>query len=247
MQRTRHMTSLRVRRMDVITAGHPGSGTDHIAHLEPLRLDGARGRWRGGSVRAAALAVGVNPDRGYRWMKLAGLSTPRNTQRKHAPEDRAEFFTRLAVRGNVSAVARELGFNRVTCYAWTHKVGIFTGAYADAKRREFLKLRREGISRREAAGRLGVESHQALDWDKGIRVFSKGRIYPDGRVVIYGPEEVLANVKSPRTAWVQGERVPIARVEQVINARYLSLLERERLKDLMMTGLSIRKIAATMG
>lgn len=45
---------------------------------------------------------------------------------------------------------------------------------------------------------------------------------------------------------MQGERVPLARVEQVIDARYLSLLERERLKNLMMTGLSIRKIAAMM-
>ncbi len=53
-------------------------------------------------------------------------------------------------------------------------------------------------------------------------MFSKGRIYPDGRVVLYRPREVLANVKNPRTAWVQGEHVPIARVEQVIHARYLS-------------------------
>ena len=39
------------------------------------------------------------------------------------PEDKAEFFRRLAVSGNVSAVARELGFNLVTCYAWAHKAG----------------------------------------------------------------------------------------------------------------------------
>jgi len=104
-----------------------------------------------------------------------------------------------------------------------------------------------GVSRREAGGRLGIEAHQALDWDKGIRVFSKGRIYPDGRIVLYRPSEILANVKSPRTAWVQGERVALARVEQVIDPRYLSLLERERLKDLQSTGLSVRGIAAAMG
>jgi IS30 family transposase len=202
---------------------------------------------RGGSVRTAALAVGVHPDRGYRWMKQAGLSTSRSTQRKHTPEDKAEFFRLLAITPNVSAVARQLGFNRVTCFAWAHKAGIFTSTYADAKRQEFMKLRREGMSRRLAAQQLGVESHQALDWDKGIRVFSKGRIYPDGRVVLYRPEEVLANVKNPRTAWVQGERVPLARVEQVIDARYLSLLEREQLKDLHMTGMSMRKIATVMG
>jgi IS30 family transposase len=202
---------------------------------------------RGGSVRAAAVSVGVHPDRGYQWMRQAGLSTPRSTQRRYTPEEKAEFFRRLAVSRNVSAVARELGFNRVTCYAWAHKAGIFTGEYADAKRQAFLALRREGISRRAAASRLGVEAHQALDWDKGIRVFAGGRVHPDGRVVLYRPEEVLANVRNPRTAWVQGERVPLRQVEKVIHARYLSLVERERLKDLTTAGLSIRQVAAEMG
>jgi IS30 family transposase len=202
---------------------------------------------RGGSVRAAALSVGVHPDRGYRWMSQAGLSTPRSTQRVYTPEEKAEFFGRLAVSRNVSAVARDLGFNRVTCYAWAHKAGIFTSEYADAKRQAFLELRREGLSRRVAAARLGVEAHQALDWDKGIRVFARGRVHPDGKVVLYRPEEVLANVRNPRTAWMNGERVPLPQVEKVIHARYLSLLERERLKDLTMTGLSIRQVAAKMG
>ena len=201
---------------------------------------------RGGSICAAALAIGVHPDAGYKWMKQAGLSTPRSSQRTYTDAEKAKFFRRLAEVGNVSLVARELGFNRVSCYAWAHKAGIFTGVSADARRQEFLRLRREGISRRAAAEKLGVEAHQALDWDKGIRVFSKGRIYPDGRVVLYGPAEMLAHVQTPRTAWVQGDRVDIARVEQVIDARYLSLLERERLKDLQMSGMSIRKIAAMM-
>lgn len=202
---------------------------------------------RGGSVRAAAAAVGVHPDAGYRWMKRSGLSTPRSTQRRYTAAEKARFFTRLGEVGNVSAVARELGLNRVTCYVWAHKSGVFTAGYSDAKRQEFMRLRREGTSRREAARALGIESHQALDWDKGIRVFSRGRIYPDGKVVLYRPEEVLANVRNPRTAWVQGERVPLDRVERVIDARYLSLLERERLKDLLASGMSIRRIALAMG
>ncbi len=202
---------------------------------------------RGGSVRAACAVVGVHPDAGYAWMKKAGLSTPRSTQRRYTPAQKAEFLRRLGEVGNVSAVARELGINRVTAYVWAHKAGIFTAEYADARRQEFLRLRRQGVSRRAAARALGVEAHQASDWDKGIRVFSKGRVYPDGRVVLYRPEEVLANVRNPRTAWVQGERVPLARVEQVIHARYLSLLERERLKDLVAEGMSIRQIAQAMG
>ena len=103
---------------------------------------------------------------------------------------------------NVSAAARELGFNRVSYYVWAHKAGIFMAWYSDAKRREFLRSRRECASRREAAGRLGIEVHQALDWDKGIRVFSAGSIYPERRIVLYRPCEILAGVKNPRTAWV---------------------------------------------
>lgn len=44
-----------------------------------------------------------------------------------------------------------------------------------------------------------------------------------------------------------GGTVDLNRVEKVIDSRYLSLLEREHLKDLHSTGLSIRKIAAAMG
>ena len=76
---------------------------------------------RGGSVRAATIAVGAHPDRGYQWMKQAGLSTPRSTQRKYTAGEKAEFFKRLEEVGNVSEVARELGFNRVSCYVWAHK------------------------------------------------------------------------------------------------------------------------------
>lgn len=99
---------------------------------------------RGGSVRAAAAKVGVHPDAGYKWMKRAGLSTSRSTQRRYSAGEKAEFLRRLAVLGNVSAVAREFGFNRVTCYVWAHKAGIFTAEYSDAKRQEFLALRGEG-------------------------------------------------------------------------------------------------------
>lgn len=38
----------------------------------------------------------------------------------------AELFRRLAAKPNVSAVARELGFTRVTCYSWAYKAGART-------------------------------------------------------------------------------------------------------------------------
>ena len=141
------------------------------------------------------------------------LSTLRSTQRKYSNEQKAEVLDRFALVGRVSSVVGELGINRVTWYVWAHKAGIFPSEYADVRRQEFLRLRREGVSRREAAARLGVEASQALDWVKGIRVFSKCPVYPDGRVVLYRPAEILAKVKNPRTAWIQGERVELSGVE----------------------------------
>lgn len=81
---------------------------------------------RGETIRAAALAAGVSPHAGYRWAKQAGLSNPRSSPRTYTAQDKALFLRRLAEVGNVSKLARELGFNRVTCYAWAHQAGVFT-------------------------------------------------------------------------------------------------------------------------
>ena len=121
------------------------------------------------------------------------------------------------------------------------------GKSADAKRQEFARLRAAGLTRAEAAEQVGVDRRSAADWDKGIRVFYGGRVYPDGRIVHYRPEQRLAAVTSPRASYVQGEPVDLGRVERVIHSRYLSLLERERLYDLHRAGLSMRSIAVELG
>src|ERR1017187_9467128 len=124
---------------------------------------------RGSTIRAAAIGVGVSPDVGYRWMRKAGLSALRRRPRVYTAEEKAEFFRLLTERGNVSAVARELGFVRVTCYKWAHQAGMFTGYTVDAKRDQFRQLRSEGLTRTLAAAEAGIDSRTALDWDRGIR------------------------------------------------------------------------------
>jgi IS30 family transposase len=128
-----------------------------------------------------------------------------------------------------------------------HQAGIFTGKSADAQRREFLRLRQEGRSRAEAAAAAGIDKRSAQDWDKGIRQFYGGRIYPGGRIVKYNSQQVLPAVKSPRTTYIQGERIDTERAERIISPRYLSLPGRERPRDLHAEGFSIRKIAASLG
>ncbi len=145
-------------------------------------------------------------------------------------------------------MARELGYVRVTCYKWAHQAGIFTGKDVIEQRDEFLRLRSEGVSRRDAAAQVGVDKRSAQDWDKGIRQFYGGRVYPDGRVVKYRPAQILANVKSPRNAYGRNDNPPYAdRLERSISARYLSLVEREQIHDLKTRGISIRQIGNRLG
>jgi transposase, IS30 family len=201
---------------------------------------------RGSTVRAAAMEVGVSPDVGYRWMRLAGLSARRRTPRLYTAEEKAEFFRLLAEQGNVSAVARQLGFVRVTCYKWAHRAGIFTGPNVDEKRDEFLRLRACGMSRRDAANHVGADKRTAQDWDKGIRQFSGGRVHADGTVVTYSTSEKVAAVKRPRSTYLTAPDVEVERLERQIDARFLSLEERERIHDLHRDGMSMRSIAVEL-
>lgn len=203
---------------------------------------------RGGTVRAVAAAVGVHPGAAYTWLRKSGLAMRRASPRVYSERDKAEFFRRLAEVGNVSAVARELGFTRITCYKWANQAGIFASEArrVNPRREEFLRLRAEGLTRSEAAERVRADKRSAADWDKGITIIHRGRVYPDGRVVRYR-DPILTDVKSARTATTIGGKVDLDRVEKVIHRRYLSLLERERLRDLQRAGMSIRMIADELG
>jgi len=179
-------------------------------------------------------------------LRNAGLTMQRATPRVYSAAEKAEFFRRLSANPNVSAVAKEMGFPRVTCYAWAHKAGIFTSEArkVNPRREEFLRLRANGLSRAEARKRVGADARSATDWDKGITIINRGRVYPDGRVVRY-PKPIIEGVPERRARAIGGS-VDLNVVEKVIDARYLSLIEREQLQDLRRSGLSIRQIAAEM-
>ncbi|MFI5634835.1 hypothetical protein ACIA8E_36910 [Streptomyces sp. NPDC051664] len=101
------------------------------------------------------------------------------------PELKKLFFERLHAVGSVSPVARELGLNLNTAFTLARKAGMNYGHLGHPGREEYLKLRARGVSRREAAERVGAHPRTALDWDRGIRKSSNSRIYPDGRRVNY--------------------------------------------------------------
>lgn len=202
---------------------------------------------RGGTVRAAALAVGVHENAGYNWLRNTGLTMQRAAPRVYSPELKEQFLRLVHERQIISTVARELGIHRPTAYAWARKAGISTSAArrVNPRREEFLRLRAAGLTRAQARSRVGADARSATDWDKGITIIGRGRIYPDGRTVRY-PKQNNGNVPKRRSRAIGGS-VDLNAVEKVIHSRYVSLLEREQLQDLRRAGLSIRQIAAQMG
>ena len=202
---------------------------------------------RGGTVRAAARAVGVHEDAGYNWLRGTGLTMQRATPRSYPPELKERFLELVRERQIISTVARELGIHKPTAYAWARKAGISTSAArrVNPRREEFLRLRAQGLTRAQARERVGADARSATDWDKGIQIISRGRVYPDGRIVRY-PERDDGSTRERRARAIGGS-VDLNVVEKVIDARYLSLVEREEIHDLRRAGLSMRSIAGQLG
>lgn len=202
---------------------------------------------KGGTVRAAARADGVHEDAGHNWLRKTGLTMQRATPRQYSPELKAEFLRLVRERQIISTVARELGIHKPTAYAWARKAGISTSEArrVNPRREEFLRLRDAGLTRAEARARVGADARSATDWDKGITIISRGRIYPDGRIVRY-PERNNGGMPERRSRAIGGS-VDLNVVEKLIDPRYLSVIEREQLQDLRGTGLSLRQIALEMG
>jgi transposase, IS30 family len=57
---------------------------------------------KGGSVRAAARAVGAHEAAAYSWIRAAGLTMQRATPRVYTDDEKAEFFRRLAEQPKAS-------------------------------------------------------------------------------------------------------------------------------------------------
>lgn len=149
---------------------------------------------------------------------------------------RAEFLALLGVLGSVSLAARKLGVNRNTGFSWARKAGFrFEGKFParpHPRRAEYARLRSEGVSRRDAAGLVGIGERTARDWDHGVRKSRNSRFYPDGRRVDYTTGRTTMESMTSVTPLVADR----------VGSRLLSLTERERIADLRRLGWSARAI-----
>ncbi|RAX43621.1 IS30 family transposase, partial [Arthrobacter sp. AQ5-06] len=206
---------------------------------------------RCGSVSAAAAELGFNQMTCYQWVHKSRLPerVPRNReagQRKYTPAQKAEFFVVFDRLKSTTQAARELGLNPATCAGWVRKAGLKshgkTGTGPHPGRDEYFRLRKTGVSRRKAAAAVGIHLRTAEEWDQGIRKSGGRRIYPDGRIVDY--KRGVTTMTPPAGALVP---VPVSALEKSIDPRFLTVQERELIRDLQAAGTSIRAIAHALG
>ena len=160
-------------------------------------------------------------------------SGEKRIKRTYTQQDVDAFFLAFERLGSKAAAAAELGFNLGTAARWNRVKGV-GGRAPHPRRDEYAKLRASGVHRREAALRIGVNIRTAQDWDLGIRHVSNKRIRPDGRVIDYtsGMTTLLPAVPST--------------LAKPISDRYLSLADRETIRDMIAAGSSLRAISALL-
>lgn len=165
---------------------------------------------------------------------------PRKWQRS-SPGVKQEFFDLFDRLGSVTEAAKSLGLDRNTCYGWVRRAGLARKRSEQPSRADFLQLRNAGLTRHEAATRLGIHRTTAQEWDHGIRRTKNGRIYPDGVVMVYNSGVRNSSDSSPPPA------PSMVQLERPIDGRFLCLADREIIYDMLAQGLSQREIARAIG
>jgi IS30 family transposase len=140
-----------------------------------------------------------------------------------------EIFNRV---GSVAVAAREAGVKRPTATKWLSRAGLRSTRPRRPHRRrgEYELLRGQGVSRREAAERVGVHRMTARDWDLGVCKSNGKRAYPGDRP----PAGYNTGVTNTAT---------VAALDKQLHPRFLTLEEREKIADLRRAGMSLRAIA----
>jgi IS30 family transposase len=222
-----------------VTADKPRSKRKYT-QLEKDKFFEALGR--GGTVASVAAELGLGTMACYGWTRAAGMQFGKQEAFAQQRDAFLDLFGRL---GNATDAAAQLGLNRNTCYRWIQKAGLARRRADQPSREDFRRLRESGYSRRDAARALGIHPTTAGEWDTGVRKTGTGRIYPGGRVVDYKRGVSSFDTSSGQAL---GTASPgLAALEKVINPRYLSLQERESIRDLRDAGDSLRTIATKLG
>lgn len=204
-----------------------------------------------GSVTDAAAKLGLNRQTCYQWVRKTGAASrnsfPNQAVRaKYTPEQKNDFFAVLERLGSVTVAATELNLNVNTGFRWAREAGIASRPLSHHRREEYMRLRAKGLTRREAVKALDVPRGMAREWDLGVRKSGGRRIYPTARGMNYN-HDVDSLTASAHPAEKQPARpVSISALEKPIDPRFLTVQERELIRDLNGAGSSLRSIAVAL-
>lgn len=163
---------------------------------------------------------------------------------------RERFLAAYERLQDATAAAAEVGANRNSVYSWLRRAGVPSryGRMAGASglfahrlgkphpgRALYEQLRAQGHSQSAARRAAGVSQSTAWRWDHGVRESGHLKLLPDGQILEYN------------TSMVHPRRSDLARAEAIIDARFLSLQDRERIAELRLEGASARTIARALG
>ena len=166
---------------------------------------------------------------------------PRKQVRRYAREDRLAYQQLVGQGLTVRQAAAQLGFAVSTAAKWLHwetaesssKTQAPMGRPPHPGRDRYHQLREAGPSVTAAATAVGVSRGAGHKWDKQLRDSgSIAPLRPARRQVEYNQDMDTITVISDA---------------HQISSRFLSVLERERIKDLQQSGASLRMIAAELG
>lgn len=170
----------------------------------------------------------------------------RRSRQHYTPEQKAAFFALFDELQNNTAAARQLGMNPAGTYNWLRERGLRsrgkTGSGPHPGKEHYLRLRKAGHSRRDAATVAGVHYRTAGDWDRGTRRTGPGRVFADGRFVNY-----VTGMTTYTDQTADANPLRMEHLAQPLHPRLVSLEERERIGDLHRAGHSIRQIAGALG
>jgi IS30 family transposase len=161
---------------------------------------------------------------------------------KDVAELRARFLELLGRVGKISVAAGELGIGVARGRSWALEAGFepVRGRRRHPRRGEYERLRAQGVPQRRAAEQVGVNQRTARDWDRGVKKSKNARTYASGLRVDYAAgTATMSGVTSPAPG--------LAALEKQLHPRFLTLAERERIRDLRAAGHSLRAIGRALG
>ncbi len=221
-----------------------------------------------GTIAAAAQELGLNISTARNWAgrvnPIAGKPQAARTVKAAPPQRYAaavieEFLGLLRDVGSVSLAARELGLKQSTCFNWARAAAVVSirARRPSMKQINYLRLRKEGASRRDAAAAVGASKQSSYQWDRQQGASDTAAVGGDAQSLPY-KQEVRTTFAEPPAPAAAAELAaapaapapapaPLDALERPVSDRYLSLPERERIADLLARAESMRAIARDLG